>query len=436
MSHSLAVNCGSSSIKIKVFSPDLAVVLSGSASNVQSNTSAATYKLSHGPGLSEKTTKTVEKETSYQEVFEEILLDVRKVLGEQTLIGVVAHRIVHGGKAREAIVIRHGEKGEKETLEKMDQVSDFAPLHNHHAMLIVKKCLDALPNAFSVLCFDTLFHTTIPDFRTTYAIRQPEHETPVPLRRYGFHGLSYASILEQMSAELGKEPSDVNLVVAHLGSGGSVCLIQGGRSTNTSMGLTPLEGLPGGTRSGSLDASLIFHHTKDCSNLVEWSGRSISKAEYVLNKESGFLGLTGTNDFGLITERSNGEKGTKEEQEISSITYQLFLDRILLYISSYISTLFSSSPPLNTLDALVFSGGIGEHSSQLRADVLDSLRWIELLAGTGGGVDGALNGAKEGKAVRRITKQGSKVPGYLVETDEELQCVKIARTAVEGGRKE
>lgn len=128
-------------------------------------------------------------------------------------------------------------------------------------MLIVKTCLSSLPAASSVLCFDTLFHTSIPDFRVTYAISQPEHATPVPLRRYGFHGLSCAppstlvlrhcrltprradaSILHQMAEKLGKEEKDVNLVVAHLGSGGSVCLIQGGKSTNTSMGLTPLEG--------------------------------------------------------------------------------------------------------------------------------------------------------------------------------------------------
>lgn len=109
-------------------------------------------------------------------------------------------------------------------------------------MLIVKKCLTALPDASSVLCFDTLFHSTLPDFRYTYAISQPTHPTPVPLRRYGFHGLSFASILEQMAQKLGKKEEDVNLVVAHLGSGGSVCLIQGGKSANTSMGVTPLEG--------------------------------------------------------------------------------------------------------------------------------------------------------------------------------------------------
>lgn len=115
-------------------------------------------------------------------------------------------------------------------------------LQNHHAMLIVKTCLKSLPSATSVLCFDTLFHSSIPDYRTTYAISNPPHSTPVPLVRYGFHGLSYASITKQMAEELKVPQNEVNLAVAHLGSGGSCCLIQGGESQNTSMGLTPLEG--------------------------------------------------------------------------------------------------------------------------------------------------------------------------------------------------
>jgi acetate kinase len=109
-------------------------------------------------------------------------------------------------------------------------------------MLIVKECLHTLPSAVSVLCFDTLFHRTIPQYRRVYAIKEPDHPTPVPLVRYGFHGLSYGNILKQMAEELGKEEKEVNLVVAHLGSGGSCCLIQGGESKQTTMGVTPLEG--------------------------------------------------------------------------------------------------------------------------------------------------------------------------------------------------
>lgn len=350
----LAVNCGSSSIKFKVFqlldgsASHHPVVVAGSASNVQGD-KPAQYKFkwtrvpvqgSDNPKLDHEQPKELESSTAYQDVFERILADVtaENVLGDdgKDAIAIVAHRIVHGGTAEKPIVIRHGDKNEQSVLDDMDKVSDFAPLHvrglskrfikndpeflhlcvlqNHHAMLIVKKCLESLPKASSVLCFDTLFHRTIPEFRKTYAISQPSHKTPVPLKRFGFHGLSYGSIVKTMSQELNVEGSELNLVVAHLGSGASTCLIQRGKSTNTSMGVTPLEGgssslfsfpdfelmiilllaiisgLPGGTRSGTLDASLIFHHTPDCSDTVEWSGRKISKAEYVLNKESGFKG--------------------------------------------------------------------------------------------------------------------------------------------------
>ncbi|KAK4705701.1 acetate kinase, partial [Phenoliferia sp. Uapishka_3] len=428
-SYALAVNCGSSSIKFQLYDPSLTVVIAGSASNVQGS-SPAKFSVKHGKDLGQKTDRTLEKDTPYEEVFSEILKEVKALL-EGKHLGIVAHRIVHGGTATAPVVIHHGDAEEQSTLDQMDEVSDFAPLHNHHAMLIVKTCLTSLPEASSVLLFDTLFHTTIPEFRRTYAISQPGHPTPVPLKRYGFHGLSYASILRQMSEELKKDPKEVNLVVAHLGSGGSVCLIQGGESTNTSMGLTPLEGLPGGTRAGSIDASLIFHHTKDCSGTVEWSGRPISKAEYVLNKESGFQALTGTNDFGVITSRAFDEpsKCSAKEKEVALMTYQLYLDRLILFVTSYVATLFSS-PTHNTLDGLVFSGGIGEHSVRLRSDILNSLKWVEDFSGSGGGVDVTANEKSGGGSVRKITKAGSKVAGWVVETDEELHIIQMPEGAL------
>ncbi|KAM0789539.1 hypothetical protein ACM66B_000353 [Microbotryomycetes sp. NB124-2] len=440
----LAVNCGSSSIKFKVFrvlddaDDQHPVVVAGSASNVQGD-KPAKYKFSwtsrglndtdSTPELDQEDSRELDANTAYEDVFERILADVtaERVLGPEGkhTVKVVAHRIVHGGTAKQPIVIRHGDKNEQQVLEQMDLVSDFAPLHNHHAMLIVKKCLESLPQASSVLCFDTLFHQTIPDYRTTYAISEPPHKTPVPLRRFGFHGLSYASIVKKMSSQLQVDASKLNLVVAHLGSGGSTCLIQGGKSMNTSMGVTPLEGLPGGTRSGTLDASLIFHHTPDCSDTVEWSGRQISKAEFVLNKESGFKALTGTNDFGEITKQA--ESGSGDEQRKAKLAYDLYLDRLMLYLSSYLSSLLASPAPTNDLHALVLSGGIGEHSVQIRRDVLDKLAWIEKLGNTNGGIDEGAN--ESGEGTRCITKEGSKVVAWVVETDEELEAVQLSVAA-------
>lgn len=211
-------------------------------------------------------------------------------------------------------------------------------------------------------------------------------------------------------------------------------------------------GLPGGTRSGSLDASLIFHHTPDCSETVEWSGRPISKAEFVLNKESGFKGglgasfsrsnggllcflctaLTGSTDFGEIIQCAFPDlpsSSPNKEQETALLTYNLYLDRLLGFISGYINTLLSSPAPHNELHGLVFSGGIGEHSARLRQDVLQHFRWVEALAGSQGGVDDKAN--EEGKGRRRITRDGSRISGWVVETDEELECVQLAVSASE-----
>ncbi|KWU44042.1 putative acetate kinase [Rhodotorula sp. JG-1b] len=433
----LAVNCGSSSIKFSLYkSGSDQVVVQGSASNVAGD-SPAKYKYSfmREGGKSDNKEKELESQMSYEDIFKEILRDVTQpeVLGDEgkARIRLVAHRIVHGGTADDPIVIRHGDKEEQETLDQMEAVSAFAPLHNHHAMLIVKECLEHLPDAYSVLCFDTLFHQTIPQFRRTYAISQPEHKTPVPLVKYGFHGLSYANIRDQMAEALGKPKDAVNLVVAHLGSGGSCCLIRNGKSVQTTMGVTPLEGLPGGTRSGTLDPSLIFHHTPDCSTTVKWSGRDISKAEYVLNKESGFRALCGTNNFGVITSRAFPSEGDTEQPShddhmSSRLTYQLYLDHLLAFLSDYVTDTLSSAPQL---DALVFSGGIGERSSRLRADVLSRFRFIEELAQTQGGVDKAAN--EQGQGRREITKKGSKVPAWVVETSEEDEMVRMAEEALQ-----
>ncbi|GAA5837916.1 hypothetical protein JCM11251_004698 [Rhodosporidiobolus azoricus] len=460
----LAVNCGSSSIKFQLFNSSRQVVLKGSASNVQGD-SPASYSFKHAkvdslgsgqePKLEEEVKKELDKATSYEEIFEEILKDVtsEKVLGEQgkKRIRLVAHRIVHGGTADEPILIKHGDKEEQEVLDKMDEVSSFAPLHNHHAMLIVRHCLTSLPSATSILCFDTLFHRTIPHYRRIYAIAQPDHPTPVPLVKYGFHGLSYGNIVRQMADELGKKVEEVNIVVAHLGSGGSCCLIQGGESRQTTMGVTPLEGLPGGTRSGTVDPSLIFHVVPNSGEMVDWSGREISKGEYVLNKESGFKALCGTNNFGEITSRAfpssspSGEKDDtpqNEEYLSSRLTYNHYLDRLVSFLAPYISSVFSSGPPAskafrdnNKLDALVFSGGIGEKSAILRKDVLAHFSWVEELSGSGGGLDEERNESLGGNRWR-ITKEGSRVPAYVVETSEEDEMVRISAEALKEHEKE
>ena len=145
-------------------------------------------------------------------------------------------------------------------------------------------CLEHLPSSRQILLFDTLFHQSIPEHIYTYPLTPPSTAPPIPLRKYGAHGLSYASVLSSISSYLQKPEHEVNIVVAHLGSGASVCAIKDGKSYDTSMGLTPLEGLPGGTRSGSVDPVLVFHHTPAASEAVEFKGITLSRGEMLLNK--------------------------------------------------------------------------------------------------------------------------------------------------------
>lgn len=196
----------------------------------------------------------------------------------------------------------------------------------------------------------------------TYAINQHNPK----LRKYGFHGISYSFILDEVAKYLGKPPSDTSIIALHLGSGASACAIQRGESIDTSMGLTPAEGLPGATRSGAVDPTLVFHTTSSASSLSHESTEDlrITKAEEILNKHSGWFSLTGTTDFSRIA------SGWEEGKEKEALAFELVVDRIVGYVGSYWAKLGGEC------DALVFSGGIGEKYWQLRREVGERCRCL------------------------------------------------------------
>ena len=222
-------------------------------------------------------------------------------------------------------------------------------LHNHHAVLCVRAVLEQLPKAKNVCCFDTLFHQSLSPATYTYAIpewaQSSSSKKAVPLRRYGFHGLSYASILQSVRAEhwtamtvqvakhLGKKPEQTSLIVAHLGSGASMCAIRDGQSIDTSMGLTPLEGLIGGSSSGSIDPSLIFHLFDtpcEASEMNETKGIRLAKGELALNKESGLVGLCGSQEYGDIAEQAG--KGSERHR----LALDVFERPIVQHLGGYL----------------------------------------------------------------------------------------------------
>lgn len=249
----LSINAGSSSVKISVYSASAHTNPTQHAEAQISGLTSPPPKLKYvRGGTTVVTDKELENEVGKQDdAFRAILTTLIQdpnlpQINRKEDIAIVCHRIVHGGEFRTAQVINDA------TYHRLEVLNDLAPLHNAPSLEIVKSCMAQLPGAINVACFDSQFHASLPEHVRTYPINQ-EIAKKNGLRKYGFHGISYSFITRSVAAFLGKGPCEVNLIALHLGSGASACAIKGGRSWDTSMGLTPLAGLPGATRSGSID---------------------------------------------------------------------------------------------------------------------------------------------------------------------------------------
>jgi len=245
---------------------------------------------------------------------------------------------------------------------------EATPLHNTPALAIIESCLEQLPKTHNIAYFDSSFHFSLPDYIRTYPL-DLETAKERRIRKYGFHGISYQFITRSVAEFLKKDIGELNIIALHLGSGASACAIKDGKSLDTSMGLTPLEGLPGASRSGAVDPSLVFHYTSNAGKLSQSSTSEmhISKAEEILNKKSGWAALTGTSDFSIITEKA---ESTSPEDYKYKLALDIFIDRISGYIGSYYVKLGGK------VDALVFSGGIGEKSSVLRRKAVQAVECL------------------------------------------------------------
>jgi acetate kinase len=283
--------------------------------------------------------------------------------------------------------------------------------HNAPALSIVRAVTSQLPNATNIAYFDSSFHSTIPPHISTYPI-SPKIATHNQLRKYGFHGLSYAFILRSVANYLHKPAAETNLIALHLGSGASACCIKEGKSFDTSMGLTPLAGLPGATRSGSIDPSLVFHYTHDAGKPSPLSSKEmhITTAEEILNKKSGWRALTGTTDFGAITTRA--QRGEPE----SKLAFDIFVDRILGFVGGYYVRLGGE------VDALVFAGGIGEKGAALRRAVVGQAKCLGFV------LDEERNENVGEDVVEEISAKESRHRVLVCKTDEQLE---MARGVVE-----
>lgn len=312
-------------------------------------------------------------------------------------IAFATHRVVHGGDYPGPQLLN------KETYHHIEKLSDLAPLHNAGALTLVDAVFKILPSATNIAFFDTSFHSTIPKHINTYPIDQ-KLATKNKLRKYGFHGLSYSFITRSVSHFLQKPKEETNIISLHLGSGASITAIRNGKSHDTSMGLTPLAGLPGATRSGSIDPSLVFHYTHDAGKLSPSSTKSlhITTAEQILNKESGWKALTGTTDFGSISSKA------ADGDEKCKLAFDLMVDRILGFVASYYVSLRGN------VDAIVFAGGMGEKGVALRKAVIEGANCL------GFEIDEGKNEEPGDGVVEDITKEGARHRVLVCKTDEQV----------------
>jgi acetate kinase len=310
-------------------------------------------------------------------------------------IDAVGCRVVHGGPRFAAPTLVT-----PEVLAAIRELGRLAPLHNPVAANVLESTQQLLPKVPLVVVFDTAFHRTIPDRAGLYALPF-DLSRRLLLHRYGFHGTSHRYVSGRLLREMGRSPAGSRLITCHLGNGASVCAVRDGKSIDTSMGLTPLEGLVMGTRSGDVDPGLVLH-------LLRAEGMSADEVDRLLNQESGLLGVGGHADMRDVL------KAAGQGDERAGLALEMFAYRVRKYIGAYAAS-------LEGLDAVAFTGGIGEHAAEVRARIIEGLGWLGLK------LDPARNRAA-GKESARISADEASVQAWVIPTDEELQ---IARETAE-----
>ena len=381
----LVFNCGSSSIKYRLFEmPEGRVIAKGIVERIGEDNSKAVQEA--GKRIIEIKEKVVDHRQALT-IIEKILTDSDKgPLKSMSEIGACGHRVVHGGKAFTGSVIVN------EELEKViEQYSELAPLHNPPNLTGIRAARVIMGSIPQVACFDTAFHQSIQKVAYLYALPRDMYEK-YRVRRYGFHGTSHRYVARRAAEFLSKGKYDVNLITCHLGNGCSITAVKEGRSVDTSMGLTPLEGLIMGTRSGDVDPAVIFYLVR--------KGYKLEELDAIFNKKSGLLGISGvSNDVRDLEKRA--AEGHKE----SRLALDMFAYRIRKYIGAYMAV-------LNGCDAIVFTGGIGENGSSMRRRILENIENIGIR------LDNDKNRAVTGRE-GEIHSSESRVKLLVIPTDEE-----------------
>ena len=313
------------------------------------------------------------------------------VIKDLSDVGAVGHRIVHGGeKFAKSVII------DDDVIEAIKECNDLAPLHNPANLIGIMACKELMPDTKMVAVFDTAFHQTMPAKAYLYGLPYKYYED-YKVRRYGFHGTSHSFVSKRVAEILDRPYEELKTVVCHLGNGASICAVDGGKSIDTSMGLTPLEGLIMGTRSGSIDPAIVEF-------LAHKENKTIDEVMNILNKESGVLGLSGIgSDFRDITD------AMLAGDERARMTIEAYCYRVAKYIGAYAAA-------MNGIDAIVFTAGLGEKNAIVRKEICSYFTFL------GVEIDDEQN-AKRGEDVV-ISTENSKIKVLVVPTNEELKIAK------------
>ena len=382
----LVRNCGSSSLKYQLINSATEGVLAKGLCERIGSDGMLTYQ----PEGGEKEKSEIAMPT-HTEAINAVLAALTNeksgVIKSLSEVGAVGHRVVHGGEKFTSSCLINDE-----SMKAIEECNDLAPLHNPANLIGIRACQELMPGVPMVAVFDTAFHQTMPDVAYTYGIPYEYYEK-YKVRRYGFHGTSHSYVSKRTAEIVGKPYDQMKIIVCHLGNGASISAVNCGKSVDTSMGLTPLEGLVMGTRSGDLDPAIIDFVGKK-------EGLSLDEMNEVLNKKSGMLGISGVSSDGRDLEAA-AETGNKRAQ----LALDVFDYRVIKYIGAYAAA-------MNGVDAIAFTAGIGENNIKMRKDVCSSLTYL------GVKLDEEKNNVRGEERI--ISADDSKVQVLLVPTNEEL----------------
>lgn len=392
MSHILVINAGSSSIKYQLIEPETGERL---ASGLVERIGEPEGRIVHRGVREEELVVAVPDHTA---AFEEMVAAFARqgAPAESLGIAAVGHRVVQGGDEFVAPTLI-----DDAVAERILQLGALAPLHNPGQYQAIVAARALFPDVPQVAVFDTAFHQTMPPRAYTYAIA-PEVAAEHDVRRYGFHGISHQVVSRRAAEFIGRPVEELRQVVLHLGNGASACAVDRGRSIDTSMGLTPLEGLVMGTRSGDIDPGALLHLLR--------AGYDADELDRLLNGRSGLLGFTGTNDFRDVRAAADGG------DRAAALAIEVTAHRIRHYLGAYLVELGGA-------DTIVFTAGVGENNAALRAEVCAGLEWFGIR------IDAERNASAE-RGARRIGADDSRVEILVVPTDEEAEIARQTQQLV------